>query len=50
MTILNADYKSTNISWVLKNITRIEDEDALTSIWPGSEREKETKGRYHKGD
>ena len=50
MTILNADYKSTNISWVLKNITHIEDEDAFTNVWPGSEREKEIKGRYHKGD
>lgn len=50
MEILNADYKSTNISWVLKNITRIGDENAFTNIYPGSEAEKAIKAEYHKGD
>lgn len=50
MTVLNDDYKSTNISWNLKNITRIESEDWFTNVWPGSEQEKAMKAQYHKGD
>jgi len=50
MTVLNDDYKSTNISWNLKNVTRIESEDWFTNVWPGSKQEKEMKAQYHKGD
>ncbi|KAH6885110.1 hypothetical protein BKA70DRAFT_1166012, partial [Coprinopsis sp. MPI-PUGE-AT-0042] len=50
MDVLNTDYKLTNISWTLKNITRIQSEDWFVNVWPGSEQEKEMKKMYHKGD
>lgn len=36
MEVLNRDYKSTNISWNMVNITRIHNPDWFVNAWPGS--------------
>lgn len=50
MTVLNADFASTNISWVFKNTTRIHNADWFVNVYPGSPQERDMKRRYHKGD
>jgi len=47
--VLNQDYKSTNISFNLVNVTRIENADWFVNAWPGSPQEAEMKQTYHKG-
>lgn len=50
MDVLNRDYQSTNISYNLVDIERIENADWFTNVWPGSEAEAEMKGKYHRGN
>ncbi|EFI27118.1 metalloprotease [Coprinopsis cinerea okayama7 len=50
MKVINDDFKSANISWNFKNITRVENEDWFVNVWPGSPQEQEMKAKYHKGD
>jgi len=50
MEVLNADFKSTNISFTTANITRLEHADWFYNAEPGAPQEREMKERFYKGD
>jgi hypothetical protein len=50
MEVMNADYKSANISFTFKNTTRIENADWFINAAPGMPQERVMKQQFHKGD
>jgi len=48
--VLNADYKSTNISFALRHTTRLESAAWFLNAAPGMPEERAMKTRFHRGD
>jgi len=47
---LNQDYNSTGLTWNLKNISRIQNEEWFSGVGPDNDMEAEMKSNYRQGD